>query len=334
MYCSHCAAPLDDQDGFCPACGTRRGGVATVAQPLTRPGIITLLAVLQYIGAAVGALAAIGFILTASSAPTQTARTATILVALLMTAFSIPVFLCGYGLWNLRPYGRKIQIVFAWIGLLGFPIGTIISILILVYLAKPGIKALFSGKPAEALTPQEWTEIGTLSRGSSMATILIVGAVVVVGLVIVVGIIPAIAVPGLLRARVSGNEASAIGTTRAFLSGQFAYMSAKGSFDRPECLVAPAQCGLPAETQPFLDPSFASRFEKSGYLFVYEPGVTTDRPLSSGVTDFSFIATPIVPGGTGERSFCADATGTICSVSDGSLQPEAGRCPSTCQPLF
>ena len=38
--------------------------------------------------------------------------------------------------------------------------------------------------------------------------------------VAIIGIIAAIAVPGLLRARMSGNEASAIGSMRAINSGQ------------------------------------------------------------------------------------------------------------------
>ena len=52
-----------------------------------------------------------------------------------------------------------------------------------------------------------------------------------IGLLIVVaiiGIIAAIAVPGLLRARMSGNEASAIGSLRAITSGEAAFSSSCG----------------------------------------------------------------------------------------------------------
>src|SRR5258705_6346177 len=50
--------------------------------------------------------------------------------------------------------------------------------------------------------------------------------------VAIVGIIAAIAIPGLLRARMSGNEASAIGSLRAVNSSQHAYSSscANGAF--------------------------------------------------------------------------------------------------------
>jgi len=53
-------------------------------------------------------------------------------------------FAVAYGLWNLMPWARTVAIIFAIIGLLGFPIGTIISIIILWYLFKPEIKEAFT----------------------------------------------------------------------------------------------------------------------------------------------------------------------------------------------
>ena len=47
--------------------------------------------------------------------------------------------------------------------------------------------------------------------------------------VAIIGIIAAIAVPGLLRARMSGNEASAIGSLRAINSGESTYASSCAS---------------------------------------------------------------------------------------------------------
>ncbi len=56
-------------------------------------------------------------------------------------------FIIGWGLWSLQSWARIVAIIFAVIGLLNFPIGTIISIIVLWYLFKPEIKAAFEGVP-------------------------------------------------------------------------------------------------------------------------------------------------------------------------------------------
>ncbi len=52
-------------------------------------------------------------------------------------------FLTAWGLWTGQNWARIIAIILAILGLLNFPIGTVISIIILIYLFKSDVKAYF-----------------------------------------------------------------------------------------------------------------------------------------------------------------------------------------------
>ena len=157
-------------------------------------------------------------------------------------------------------------------------------------------------------------------------------------IVIPLGIIAAIAIPSLLRARVSANEAATIGDIRTVISAEAAYQSVSGGFyGPPPCLATPTAC-VPAYSGPtFLDPALASATVKSGYRRTFHPGpaasVTASAPGSPFATGslegFAYTAVPVEPGKTGARSFCGDASGRVCAVRTGAIDASAGACPSS-----
>lgn len=151
------------------------------------------------------------------------------------------------------------------------------------------------------------------STGFTLVELLVVVAIV--------AIVAAIAVPGLLRARVSGNEASAIGSIRAITSGEAAFSSscAAGGYaiSLGDLVKAPTSGG-----QPFVSPDLsADNVIKSGYKVAVAAGNgattvtvaagTCNGSAADAASSYYSSATPQVFGGTGYRSFASDTRGTI-----------------------
>jgi len=322
-----------------PRAGARPGQRSlSAAQIYRRPAVISVLAGLHFF---LGPLMLLGGVVAVAMSFARAERGLMLGGGAFYALFGILSIVCGIGLWNLKSYGRTIQLVYSFVGLLGIPVGTIISALILVYLYKPGVKVLFSETPPSQLSAADIAEVQKLSE-SSTVTVVVVAAVVFFLLIAFVGIIAAIAIPSLLRARISANEAAAIGDLRTVVSAEMAYASSNGGqFDQLECLAKPQECipGYPPNGPVFL--SEVPPAVRAGYQREFQVGLPADGSevafanLSpSSVQSFVYLAYPESPGVTGTRGFCADYTGRMCVTMDGSRPPVVeGLCDPACNPL-
>jgi type II secretory pathway pseudopilin PulG len=182
----------------------------------------------------------------------------------------------------------------------------------------------------ESRQPEEYG-----GKGMAITGIVLAGVSILI-LPVVAGIVAAIAIPNVLRKRVSGNEAAAIRDVRAVITAEAEYQKANaGYFDTLECLSAPETC-IPGYHGPsVIDRRLLSMAAEDGYSRAFFPGPRAEpTPLgasTSSLMAFAYVAVPVSLGKTGTRSFCGDATGRICYTTRGVIVPELGVCPSDCK---
>ncbi|MFZ1131335.1 MAG: prepilin-type N-terminal cleavage/methylation domain-containing protein [Terriglobales bacterium] len=153
-------------------------------------------------------------------------------------------------------------------------------------------------------------------KGFSLIELLIVVAIIL--------IIASIAIPNLLRARMSANEASAVGAVRTLNTAQISYNSAYPSVGYAATLadLGGTSCSPPSSTGACLIDTQLASGTKNGYTYTLS-GVTGTPAATYGV-----IAAPSVPNQTGVRYFCSFAD----AVVRGAVTPIT-TCDSSITPL-
>ena len=136
-------------------------------------------------------------------------------------------------------------------------------------------------------------------KGFSLIELLIVVAIIL--------IIASIAIPNLLRARMSANEASAVGAVRTLNTAQISYNSAYPSVGYAATLadLGGTSCSPPSSTGACLIDTQLASGTKNGYTYTLS-GVTGTPAATYGV-----IAAPSVPNQTGVRYFCSFADAVV-----------------------
>ena len=158
-------------------------------------------------------------------------------------------------------------------------------------------------------------------NGFSLIELLIVIAIILV--------MAALALPNLLRARASANEASAVGSIRAIKTAEISYFNAYPTVGyaatlaslggAPPCTPGQATACL---LDDFLATAIAGTGGKSGYVFSAEG-------LAGGSLNSGYVAgsIPVTYGQTGFRLFCANEDGVIrSSTTPGAMPTTTAAC--------
>ena len=127
-------------------------------------------------------------------------------------------------------------------------------------------------------------------------------------MVAIILIIAAIAIPNLMRARMSANESSAAGSIRTINTGEVSYASAYPmvGYTSLGSLGGATPCTPSPGTACFVDAVLSSG-AKEGYTFTATEGGT----VNGMSTTYTSLARPFSLNETGTRSFCSDQTGVI-----------------------
>lgn len=163
------------------------------------------------------------------------------------------------------------------------------------------------------------------ARGFSLIELLIVVAIIL--------IIAAIAIPNLLKARMSANEASAAENLRTITTGAVVYNSTWNNGFPPDLATfgGPGGNSSTCDFAQLVDTTLTnSPNQKSGYQYAYNvfgtPAATAPTCSKPGYFQYVVTATPLTMGFTGNRSFCSDQPGIIHFDTSGAPAATPAAC--------
>src|ERR1700722_5479019 len=144
-------------------------------------------------------------------------------------------------------------------------------------------------------------------KGFSLIELLIVVTIIL--------IIAAIAITNLLKSKIQENQAAAVETLRTLSTSMIMYSTTYGAFPHNISDLGPAGGGSPptSASADLIDSVLATGV-KGGYKFIYS--VVASDPAGN-VLSYGIVASPVVPGTTGQRSFYTDQSGTIRATTSG-----------------
>ena len=154
----------------------------------------------------------------------------------------------------------------------------------------------------------------------------------------IIGILAGIAIPGLMRARMSANESSAIGSMRSVNSGQASYAAAAASGGYAITLPT-LGVSCPGGVAPFLSDEMTTGalVQKSGYnvVLVSNGGVAGPNDCNGTATEVTYYASavPALLGVSGHRGFATNQTGSVWQDSSGAAPAEPFAIAGTASPI-
>jgi type IV pilus assembly protein PilA len=160
-------------------------------------------------------------------------------------------------------------------------------------------------------------------RGFSLIELLVVIAIIL--------IIAAIAIPNLLRAKISANQAAAVATVRVLATASTSYSTAYNDGFPASFAVLGGTGATSCNNAELIDPLLGTApNQKSGYQYGYsgqEGNIPTPvAGCAPGFSGYLITAVPILYNVTGSLSYCTTEQGVISYDTSGALATTDAAC--------